>query len=333
MHKARSPANRRPGSDAGRAPKSSAHGQGNFAALPWCHPVRYHGWSGQAPLGRVLGRPARVGEIRLRRSDRPGDRPAGSVAGPAPMRASGPADGTRAAPRPRKRDGGHRPRLMPLADATAISFVSPLLLVALSVPLLGERVSVHGWVGVACGFAGILIVIRPGAGTIAWAALFPLATAFVFALYQALTRLVSRGDDPVVTLAWTIAVGLALVTPLLLPSWHPVARADWPLLGLLRPALRRRAVPADSRLRDRPGRGAGAVHLHPDRRGGGVRRAGVRGRAGPLDHGRHGSRHSGRHLRSSPSGAMKVRRRRQSIRPCQKRRKRLAPAPVRPPPG
>jgi drug/metabolite transporter (DMT)-like permease len=122
--------------------------------------------------------------------------------------------------------------LMPLADATAISFASPLLVVALSVPLLGERISVHSWVGVACGFAGVLLIVRPGAGTIAWAALFPLATAFFFALYQVLTRLVSRGDDPVVTLAWTVAVGLVLTTPLLPLYWFPVDGTDWPLLVL-----------------------------------------------------------------------------------------------------
>jgi drug/metabolite transporter (DMT)-like permease len=61
---------------------------------------------------------------------------------------------------------------------------------------------------------------------------FPLATAFFFALYQILTRLVSRGDDPVVTLAWTVAVGLVLTTPLLPLYWFPVDGTDWPLLVL-----------------------------------------------------------------------------------------------------
>jgi drug/metabolite transporter (DMT)-like permease len=122
--------------------------------------------------------------------------------------------------------------LMPLADATAITFASPLLVAALSAPLLGEKVPFDSWIGVACGFAGVLIIVRPGAGTIAWAALLPLATALLFALYQVLTRLVSRGDDPAVTLAWTVAVGLALTTPLLPFQWHPVGGADWLLLGL-----------------------------------------------------------------------------------------------------
>jgi drug/metabolite transporter (DMT)-like permease len=122
--------------------------------------------------------------------------------------------------------------LMPLGDATAISFLSPLLVVALSAPLLGERVSIQGWIGVACGFLGTLIIIRPGASALAWPALFPLTTAFVFALYQVLTRLVSRNDSPVVTLAWTIVVGLAVTTPPLLFFWHPVRMPDLPFLVL-----------------------------------------------------------------------------------------------------
>ena len=122
--------------------------------------------------------------------------------------------------------------LMPLADATAITFMHPLLVVALSAPLLGERLSAQGWIGVVVGFAGVLTIVRPGAGAIAWAALFPLATAFFFALYQVLTRLVSREDAPVVTLAWTIAVGLVATSAMLPFSWHGVSGGDWALLIL-----------------------------------------------------------------------------------------------------
>jgi drug/metabolite transporter (DMT)-like permease len=126
--------------------------------------------------------------------------------------------------------------LMPLADATAISFASPLLVVILSAPLLGERIPVHSWIGVVCGFAGVLLIVRPGAGAIAWVALFPLATALLFALYQIMTRLVSRSDDALVTLGWTLGVGLALTTLFLPLAWHPVKGATWLLLicsGLL----------------------------------------------------------------------------------------------------
>jgi drug/metabolite transporter (DMT)-like permease len=120
---------------------------------------------------------------------------------------------------------------IPLADATAIGFASPLLVAVLSAPLLRERVSVHTWIGVVAGFAGVLVIARPGAGTIAWAALFPLATAFFFALYQVLTRLVSREDDPLVTLAWTILVGLVATSPVLLVQAQPPTAPDWLLMA------------------------------------------------------------------------------------------------------
>jgi drug/metabolite transporter (DMT)-like permease len=123
--------------------------------------------------------------------------------------------------------------LLPLADATAISFASPLLVVILSAPLLRERVSVETWIGVLSGFVGILIIARPGAGALAAAALLPLGTALFFALYQVLTRLVSRGDDPAVTLAWTIGIGFAVATPALALSWQqPATGQDWLLMGI-----------------------------------------------------------------------------------------------------
>jgi drug/metabolite transporter (DMT)-like permease len=123
-------------------------------------------------------------------------------------------------------------RLMPLADATAITFAAPLFVVALSAPILRERVGTAAWVGVGLGFLGVLIVVRPGAGSIAWAALLPLATAFLFGLYQVLTRLASRGDPPATTLAWTILTGFLLTTPLLPLGWANGSVAGWLLLIL-----------------------------------------------------------------------------------------------------
>jgi drug/metabolite transporter (DMT)-like permease len=122
--------------------------------------------------------------------------------------------------------------LMPLADFTAISFVSPLLVVALSAALLRERVSARSWIGVLCGFFGILVIVRPGLGTLAWAAVFPFATALLFALYQVMTRLVSRGDSPLATLAWTVLVGFVLTTLALPFDWRAVQGSGWLLLAL-----------------------------------------------------------------------------------------------------
>ena len=123
-------------------------------------------------------------------------------------------------------------RLMSLADATVITFAAPLFVVVLSAPILRERVGTAAWFGVGLGFLGVLIVVRPGAGSIAWAALLPLATAFLFALYQVLTRLASRGDPPATTLAWTILTGLLLTTPLLPLGWVNGSLAAWLLLIL-----------------------------------------------------------------------------------------------------
>ena len=120
---------------------------------------------------------------------------------------------------------------LPLADATAISFASPLLVVLLSIPLLGEHISADTWIGVVSGFAGVLIIVRPGAGTLAAAALLPLGTALFFALYQVLTRLVNR-EDPVVTLAWTIGVGVVVTTPALAVSWRSGSGEDWLLMAI-----------------------------------------------------------------------------------------------------
>jgi drug/metabolite transporter (DMT)-like permease len=123
-------------------------------------------------------------------------------------------------------------RFMSLADATVITFAAPLFVVALSAPLLHERVGMAAWVGMGLGFLGVLIVVRPGAGSIAWAALLPLATAFLFALYQMLTRLASRSDPPATTLTWTILTGFILTTPLLALGWSNGSLVAWLLLIL-----------------------------------------------------------------------------------------------------
>jgi drug/metabolite transporter (DMT)-like permease len=123
-------------------------------------------------------------------------------------------------------------RFMSLADATVITFATPLFVVALSAPLLRERVSTAAWVGVGLGFLGVLIVVRPGTGSIAWAGLLPLATAFLFALYQMLTRLASRGDPPATALAWTIVTAFILTTPLLPLGWSNGTLVAWLLLIL-----------------------------------------------------------------------------------------------------
>jgi drug/metabolite transporter (DMT)-like permease len=84
---------------------------------------------------------------------------------------------------------------VPLATASAIGFTAPLIVTALSVPLLGESVGWRRWSAVMVGFAGALVVIRPGSGFTEPAVLLLLLSSLAYALYQIATRWVGRFDN------------------------------------------------------------------------------------------------------------------------------------------
>jgi drug/metabolite transporter (DMT)-like permease len=115
---------------------------------------------------------------------------------------------------------------LPLAEATAINFMAPLFVMAMAPWLLGEPHRLHRWLGVLVGFAGMLVVVRPGSQLDPVGVGLGLLTAFTFALFQISTRRVAH-DDPLTTnyyggLFGTAALTLALpwfwVTPDL-PFW------------------------------------------------------------------------------------------------------------------
>lgn len=110
---------------------------------------------------------------------------------------------------------------LPLAEATAINFMAPLFMIAMAPWLLKESHRLHRWLGVIVGFAGMLVVVRPGAQLDPVGVALGLLTAFCFALFQIATRRVAH-DDPLTTnyyggLFGTAALTLALpwfwVTP------------------------------------------------------------------------------------------------------------------------
>jgi drug/metabolite transporter (DMT)-like permease len=108
---------------------------------------------------------------------------------------------------------------LPLAEAAAITFVAPVLVSALSGPMLGERVTRRQWTAVTLGFLGVLVIIRPGGGLLTLAVVFPLTTALLFALYQIMTRKLAGRENPFTTLFFTALVG-AVATSLVLPfNW------------------------------------------------------------------------------------------------------------------
>lgn len=126
---------------------------------------------------------------------------------------------------------------VPLATGSAIGFTAPLLVTALSVPLLRESVGWRRWSPVLVGFAGALIVIRPGSGFTHPAVLLLLASAAAYALYQIATRWVSVYDDAAVGIVFAALLG-SLATSLLLPAVFVMPKSLFDLglfvsLGLL----------------------------------------------------------------------------------------------------
>lgn len=121
---------------------------------------------------------------------------------------------------------------IPLTTAAAISFTSPFIVTALSPQLLGEKVGLMRWLAVAGGFAGALVVIRPGFDGTHWTAFLVVGSAGCFALYGITTRWVSGHDDAVTTVFYTALVGAAassLVGPFFWTT--PVEPLHWLLFA------------------------------------------------------------------------------------------------------
>lgn len=120
---------------------------------------------------------------------------------------------------------------LPLAEAAAISFISPAFITALSIPFLGEVVGIRRWAAVLAGLLGVLIVIRPGGGALQAAALFPLASAACWAVTIIVTRRMGTLDRSETTLLWSAWTGLLLLTALV-PFGFIVPSAGQVALGV-----------------------------------------------------------------------------------------------------
>ena len=122
--------------------------------------------------------------------------------------------------------------LMPLADAHAIAAVAPLIGTMLAGLLLGEAIGLRRWISVAIGFLGALVIIRPGLGVMSWAALLPLAGAFLWAAYQVLSRRAALEDRPETTALYTALVGLVVFGSIAPFVWVPASAEEWLVLIL-----------------------------------------------------------------------------------------------------
>ena len=120
-----------------------------------------------------------------------------------------------------------------LIGTHAVFAAYPLPVVALSGPVLGERIGWRRWAAVAAGFAGILIILQPGVGVFSPWAILPLISALMFAIYGLLTRMVSARDSAEVSFFWTGIAGVVGITAVGLWHMEPLARADWPWMAAL----------------------------------------------------------------------------------------------------
>ena len=118
-------------------------------------------------------------------------------------------------------------RFLPIAEASATSFVAPLLVTALAIPFLGERVGLRRWIATAVGLVGVLIILRPGSSAFHVAAFFPLVSASAWACALIMTRMMSGKEHATTTMAYSSIVGFAIVTALVPfvwvnPTWHDI---------------------------------------------------------------------------------------------------------------
>jgi drug/metabolite transporter (DMT)-like permease len=116
---------------------------------------------------------------------------------------------------------------VPLATASALMYVAPLIVTLLSIPLLKERVGPRRLTSVAVGFCGALVILRPGAEVFEPAALLPLAAACLYAMYQITTRMLSAVDRPLTTLLYTALVGAALSSLAVPVFWQAPDPLGW----------------------------------------------------------------------------------------------------------
>jgi drug/metabolite transporter (DMT)-like permease len=122
---------------------------------------------------------------------------------------------------------------MPVAEASAIVFLAPLLVVLMADRLLDEQVGPLGWTAAAVGFAGVLLIARPGGGLDAAGIFFALCAAALTATYQLLSRVLARTEHTVPLLFYTALIGAVFFSLLLPWFWGGARPTAWQVLVFL----------------------------------------------------------------------------------------------------
>ena len=123
--------------------------------------------------------------------------------------------------------------MLGLVESHAIFTSYPLLVAALSGPILGEKVGWRRWTAIGVGFVGVLIILQPGFRVFQIEALVPLASAFMFALYGLMTRYAARKDSAATSFFYTGTVGAVVMTIIGIWFWEPMQGTDWVWMAVL----------------------------------------------------------------------------------------------------
>jgi drug/metabolite transporter (DMT)-like permease len=125
-------------------------------------------------------------------------------------------------------------RTLPLTTAYAISFVAPLLVTALAVPILGEHVGPRRWTAIAIGLVGVLVVLRPtGEGMLTLAGLAILLAALCYAAGAITVRLLARRDSTQAMVFWFLAILSLIAGALAWRGWLPIRGGDWWVIAVI----------------------------------------------------------------------------------------------------
>ena len=120
-----------------------------------------------------------------------------------------------------------------LVESLAVFTCYPLIVAALSGPVLGEKVGWRRWLAIGAGFVGVIIILQPSTGVFDPAALIPFLSASMFALYGLLTRFASRRDSTATSFFWTGVAGAVAMTGIGLWFWEPMTPSDWGMMAML----------------------------------------------------------------------------------------------------
>ena len=120
-----------------------------------------------------------------------------------------------------------------LVDSLAIFICYPLIVAALSGPVLGETVGWRRWAAIGVGFIGVMIILKPGMGVFDLASILPLLSAVMFAAYALMTRFAARQDSTATSFFWTGTVGCVFMTAIAIWMWEPMIPTDWMWMGVL----------------------------------------------------------------------------------------------------